>query len=69
MKRYSWLLFDADGTILDYNAAETHSLKSAAANFGIDVTPEILSLYREINSALWADLEKGKISCHRGEWL
>ena len=62
MKRYSWLLFDADGTILDYNAAETHSLKAAAANFGIDVTPEILSLYREINSALWADLEKGKIS-------
>ena len=62
MKRYSWLLFDADGTILDYNAAETHSLRAAAANFGIDVTPEILSLYREINSALWADLEKGKIS-------
>jgi 2-haloacid dehalogenase len=61
-KRYSWLLFDADGTILDYDAAETHSLKSAAATLGYDVTPEILKLYREINSALWSDLERGNIS-------
>jgi 2-haloacid dehalogenase len=60
--RYSWLLFDADGTILDYNAAEIHSLTTAAASFGYDVTPEILNLYREINSALWADLERGNIS-------
>ncbi len=60
--RYSWLLFDADGTILDYDAAETHSLTSAAATLGYDVTSEILKLYREINSALWADLEQGNIS-------
>lgn len=62
MKRYSWLLFDADGTILDYEAAEAHSLKASAAAFGFDVTPGVLSLYQEINSALWADLEKARIS-------
>ena len=61
-KQYSWLLFDADGTILDYQAAESHSLKASAASFGLDVTVEVVNLYREINSALWADLEKGKIS-------
>lgn len=60
--QYSWLLFDADGTILDYNAAEAYSLKSAAASFGYRVTPEITDLYRGINSALWAELEKGNIS-------
>lgn len=62
LKPYSWLLFDADGTILDYNTAETHSLKAAAASFGFDVNPEILSLYNEINSALWVDLERGNIT-------
>ncbi len=61
-KKYSWLLFDADGTILDYHAAEIFSLESAAASFGLEISAEVLNLYREINSALWADLEKGRIS-------
>jgi len=61
-KRYSWLLFDADGTILDYRAAEVHSLKTAASSFAVDVNEEVLKLYREINSALWTELEKGTIT-------
>jgi len=61
-KKYSWLLFDADGTILDYHAAEIFSLKAAAASFGLEVSEGVLNLYREINSGLWADLEKGRIS-------
>lgn len=61
-KQYSWLLFDADGTILDYVAAEAYSLKTAAASFGYQITPEITVLYKKINSALWAELEKGNIS-------
>jgi len=61
-KKYSWLLFDADGTILDYRAAEAYSLKAAASFFGLEVGEEILKLYQEINSALWAELEKGFIT-------
>ncbi len=61
-KKYSWLLFDADGTILDYHAAEVFSLEAAAASFGFQISAQVLNLYREINSALWTDLEKGKIS-------
>jgi len=60
--RYTWLLFDADGTILDYQASEIHSLKNAAVSFGFKVTGEVLELYRKINSTLWADLEKGRIT-------
>lgn len=61
-KQYSWLLFDADGTILDYDAAEAYSLNAAAESFGYRVTPEISDLYKKINSALWAELERGNIS-------
>ena len=61
-KSYSWLLFDADGTILDYRAAEAHSLKSAVSSFGLEANEEILKLYQGINSALWAELEKGSIT-------
>ena len=60
--RYSWLLFDVDGTLLDYDAAEDHALGAAAAAFGLKVTPEVRSLYRSINAALWAELEKGTVS-------
>jgi len=60
--RYSWLLFDADGTFLDYRAGESHSLRAAAASFGRDADEEALNLYRTINSGLWAELEKGRIS-------
>jgi YjjG family noncanonical pyrimidine nucleotidase len=60
--KYSWLLFDADGTILDYRAAEAYSLKAAASFFGEDVNEKALKLYQEINSAFWAELEKGTIT-------
>jgi len=59
--KYRWLLFDADGTILDYDAAEAHSLNSAMGFFSLEMTPAILELYRKINSALWAELERGRI--------
>jgi 2-haloacid dehalogenase len=58
---YTTLLFDADGTLLDYDVAESHSLAAAAGSFALEVTPEILEVYRRINSALWTDLEKGLI--------
>ena len=60
--RYSWLLFDADGTLLDYDAAEDHALRIAAESFGWTATPEIRELYRTINSELWLGLEKGTVT-------
>lgn len=64
-RRYSWLLFDADGTLLDYNAAEESALRTAAAEFKLKITPEIRTLYREINAALWEELEKGIVSSEK----
>ncbi len=64
-RRYTWLLFDADGTLLDYDASEDSALRTAAASFGLETTSEIREAYREINAALWRELEKGEISSER----
>ncbi|MBI9102908.1 MAG: YjjG family noncanonical pyrimidine nucleotidase [Spirochaetales bacterium] len=59
----TYLLFDADGTLLDYNQAEYQALKAtlAWAGFKGKFEPALL-FYREINIKLWKSFEKGEIS-------
>jgi 2-haloacid dehalogenase len=59
---YTWLLFDADGTLFDYNRAEYLALEGALAHFGVAMTPEILAIYQRINAQIWIDFEQGAIS-------
>lgn len=56
---YLWLLFDADGTLFDYEAAEQQALSATLAQFGLPFGPEVLATYQEINGKLWRDFEKG----------
>lgn len=58
-KRYAWILFDADGTLFDYDAAETAALTASFANIGRSFPPEYSNIYREINGRMWMDLERG----------
>lgn len=60
--RYTWLLFDADGTVLDYEAAETHALRTAVESWGYTISAGLRDRYHRINSGLWALLEKGEIT-------
>jgi len=63
MKRhYLWLLFDADGTLFDYNRAEAAALQSAFALLHLDFSDGYLDTYRRINHALWQALEKKQIT-------
>ncbi len=61
MARYYCILFDADNTLLDFDAAENKALAETLAHYGIPVEAATMELYRKINSRLWADLEKGTI--------
>ena len=61
MKPYTALLFDADGTLLDFEKAEEYSFFYTGREFGLDLTPEMKKTYHAINSALWEQLEEGKI--------
>jgi len=59
--RYRWLLFDADGTLFDYDRAERTALEQALRQIGIPFLPSHLSTYRQINHALWQRVETGDI--------
>lgn len=62
MMPYSWLLFDADGTLFDYDRAEGRALAATFAVLGLPFTKETTAVYRTINARLWADFEKGLVS-------
>lgn len=59
--RYDWLLFDADNTIWDFDAAEAHALERTLVERDIAWSTEVLSTYQLINRAAWDDYEKGRL--------
>ena len=59
---YQWLLFDADGTLFDYDAGEKAALSRSFARIGVPFAPHLVPAYREINQSLWRALEKGQIT-------
>jgi 2-haloacid dehalogenase len=60
--RYNWLLFDADGTLFDYDGAESYALETTLQHFGVPFCPTVLSAYQQINQQLWRDFEDGKVT-------
>ncbi|PIE05252.1 MAG: hypothetical protein CSA76_00020, partial [Spirochaetales bacterium] len=65
---YTWYLFDADGTLLDYPAAEEQALRKTAAAYALPMNSEIRSSYHSINSVMWNRLEQGTISSAELRW-
>lgn len=59
--RYRWLLFDADGTLFDYDRAERAAIEQALGQIGVSFNPDYLATYRRINAALWQRVEKGEL--------
>ena len=61
MKSYTTLLFDADGTLLDFKKAQSQALCAVLKMHGISPDDAILQKYAEINDSLWKAYEKGEI--------
>ena len=61
MKKYSFLLFDADNTLLDFDENERVSLLDTFEHFGLPCTEEVLKLYHEINLMYWEMLSRKEI--------
>jgi 2-haloacid dehalogenase len=59
---HPWLLFDADGTLFDYESAERKALAATFMDAGLPYQAGDLQIYRAINSELWAAFERGEIS-------
>ncbi|CAH1002194.1 Pyrimidine 5'-nucleotidase YjjG [Neolewinella maritima] len=58
---YTWLLFDADNTLWDFDAAEAHALEQTLIERDIGWSAEVLSTYQLINRAAWDDYENGRL--------
>lgn len=61
MKKYTTLLFDADGTVLDFKADEKNALLKVMELYSIDCSDENVELYSSINQSLWKAFERGEI--------
>jgi 2-haloacid dehalogenase len=53
-------LFDADGTLFDFERAEDTALQKALAQFGLPYLENTLPAYQSINQNLWKQMELGQ---------
>ncbi len=58
---YSWLLFDADGTLFDFDLAEKLALQSVLESIEQPFSDHAYTSYKTINKQLWQAFEKGQI--------
>ncbi len=63
--RYRWVLFDADGTLFDYEKAEERALRRTFEELGCAYVSNYAETYRTINGRIWTDFERGLISQSR----
>ena len=60
MKRYDIILFDADGTLYDFDQSEANALSEVLDVCGLPKDAETIELYHRINDAEWKALERGE---------
>jgi len=63
--RYDTILFDADGTLFDFDQAEATAFRMLLQKISIPYSTEIFDLYRRINREKWRQLEEGAITKDR----
>jgi 2-haloacid dehalogenase len=61
MKMYKWLLFDADGTLFDFDKAESYTLKKTFEDFNITYLDCYLTTFQIINADIFKQYELGMI--------
>ncbi len=62
MKKYKYLLFDADNTLFDFAACERAALFATFKNAGIILDDEKIACYSRINDSFWKALERGEVT-------
>ena len=62
MGRYTTILWDVDGTLLDFLYSQRHSMRKCFEIFGRELTEEILERYSRINDSYWMRLELGEVT-------
>lgn len=65
MKKYEWLLFDADETLFDFKLAEAQAIRETFTAFGLPTDGEYVETYSRINDELWKMLERREVTKER----
>ena len=61
--KISTILWDVDGTLLDFKAAESAAVKKLFGEFSLgECTDEMVSRYSQINEVFWQRLERNEIT-------
>ena len=60
--KYPYLLFDADNTLFDFDAAEKNAHRQVCRKHRLSFTEEGYALYRRCNAQLWQDFDRGLCS-------
>ena len=62
MSRYEYLLFDADNTLFDFEAANHNAFAQTCQYCGLTYSEELYEFYESINRPLWHQLDKGEVT-------
>lgn len=62
MKRYETILWDVDGTLLNFLKSQEFALKKAFSDYRLTIAQDTVSLYSEINDSYWKRFEQGEIA-------
>lgn len=62
MHKYKFLLWDVDGTLIDFDESERISLSNCFSSFRVSLSSDNIKKYSEINKGYWQMLEKGEIT-------
>ena len=68
MPPYTWLLFDADGTLFAYDGAEEEALQKVFAHYQLPFNEEVAAAYKRINQTMWKRLEEQTITLMDLRW-
>lgn len=60
--RFKYLLWDVDGTLLDFEYSMRVSLYKSLKKIGVETTDEMVDRYSQINDGWWKRLEKGEVT-------
>ena len=61
MAKYNLVLFDADGTLFNYDMAEGEALRKTFEHHQFEYCDDIRDKYRVINSEMWKEFESGRM--------
>ena len=62
MKKYKWLQFDVDNTLLDFSKASKESLFKTYEDYSMQCNEEVYSIYKTENAKVWVAFEEKKIN-------